>query len=173
MFALLPLFLLAAPATAATPEIITTAEQSATATPKEKAQNATEMMSEMSAAVTTVTKLLEVANGERAKSAEIVKCLEDKLPQLRTIYEISGRAHTGMKTHLAEGEMARADQEYRQLAVLFGRAKEILAAAQQCVKSAAGQSGKTASVISGGAEGTVEGIEEYIFVDLGSDVTAT
>jgi len=173
MFALLPLFLLAAPATAATPEIITTAEQSATATPKEKAQNATEMMTEMGAAVTTVTKLLEVAKGERVKNAEIVKCLEDKLPQLRTIYEISGRAHTGMKTHLAEGDMAHADQEYRQLAVLFGRAKEILAAAQQCVKSASGQSGKTVQSVSGGTEGTVEEIAEFIYVDLGTDITPT
>ena len=165
MIVLLPLMLLTAPsARAATPEITSTAEQSATATPKEKAQNASEMVAEVDAAVTTGTKLLESAKAEKTKNQEMIKCLEDKLPQLKTIQEIAGRSNTAMKTHMAGGDMATADREYRQLAVLFGRAKELLAAAQQCVKSTQGESGKTASSISGGTEGTVDSIDEYIDV---------
>ena len=152
MTLLLPLLLLAAPAQAATPGVSSTVEQSSTATPKEKAQNAGEMAAEVDAAVSTVSKLLETAKNDKPKNEEMIKCLEDKLPQLSTIKEIAGRTHTAMKTNLASGDMAHADQEYRQLAVLHGRAKELLTSAQQCVKSTAGAPGKSNNSISGGSD---------------------
>jgi hypothetical protein len=153
MTLLLPFMLLAAaPAHAATPGLESTVEQSSTATPKEKAQNAAEMAAAIDAAVTTVTKLLETAKNDKPKNEEMIKCLEDKLPQLTTIKDISGRTHTAMKANLASGDMQHADQEYRQLAVLHGRAQELLVAAQQCVKSTTGEPGKQSSSISGGSD---------------------
>lgn len=171
MTLLLPFMLLAgAPAHAATPGLESTLEQSSTATPKEKAQNATEMVSAIEAAVTTVSKLLETAKNEKPKNEEMIKCLEDKLPQLSTIKDIAGRTHTSMKSNLAQNDAVHADHDYRQLAVLHGRALEILAAAQQCVKSAAGEPGKSSNSISGGSD-AIE--QQDVEIPLTIDISPT
>ena len=165
-------FLGSSPARAETPGISSTVEQSGNATPKEKATNAAEMMSEIDAAVVTVTKLLETARNEKNKNDEQIKCLEDKLPQLKTIQEIGGRTNTSMKSKLAGGDMAHADQEYRQLAVLHGRAKELLVAAQQCVKNTKGDPGKTVSNVSGGSDGVAIDDPPEVIQDAGLVGTA-
>jgi len=156
------LLLVGSPAEAATPGVSSTVEQSSTATPKEMAKNATEMIGEIEAAVTTVTKLLETAKNEKPKNEEMVKCLEDKLPPLVTIKEIAGRTHSEMQSQLAAGQ---GGKEYRQLAVLHGRATELLAAAQQCVKSTAGSPGKSNNSITGGSDAI-----EVAEVDIAPDV---
>jgi hypothetical protein len=164
--------LVSEPAAAATPGIASTLEESSNSTPKEMTEGAAEMLGEIDAAVVTVTKLLETAKNDKKKDAELVKCLETKLPQLTTIQEIAGKTNTAMKLSLATGKAGRARGEYRQIAVLFSAGKEVLAAAQGCVKSVAGEAGTSTTSISGNEAPIVEEIEPEIPVDIGPITTA-
>ena len=76
-----------------------------------------------------------------------------------------------MEQHLAASDLAHADQEYRQLAVLLSRAREFLVEAQQCVKGAGSTKGKTASSLTADESGnTIDELEEEK-LEFGSDVT--
>lgn len=162
---------LAGSASAATPGIATTLEDSSNSTPKEMTEGAAEMIAEIDAAVVTVNKLLETAKQDKKKDDELIKCLESKVPQLKTIQEIVGKTNTSMKQNLASGKTGRARSDYRQVAVLFSAAKETLVAAQACLKSAGGDPGKSSNTISGG-EAAMEEIETEIPVDVPEVTTA-
>ncbi|MBM4366943.1 MAG: hypothetical protein FJ102_12090 [Deltaproteobacteria bacterium] len=153
--------LASAPAEAATPGVVGELEQSASTTPKQKSEFAAAAVSEIDGAVTTVSKLLETARNAKEPDKEEIQCLEDKLPQLTTIAEVAKKTSTSMEQHLAANDLAHADQEYRQLAVLLTRAREFLVEAQQCVKGAGSTKGKTASTLSSDdAANTVDGTDE-------------
>lgn len=161
----------ASPALAATPGVVGELEQSSTTTPKQKSEFATAALAEIDGAVATVTKLLEAARNAKEPDKEEIQCLEDKLPQLTTIAEVAKKTSTSMEQRLAAGDMARADQEYRQLAVLLSRAREFLVEAQQCVKGAGSTKGKTASSLTADESGnTIDEMEEEKF-EFGPDVT--
>lgn len=134
------------------PGISTTVEQATTATPKEMATNAAEMMGEITGAVSTVDGLLKAAEGEKKKNEELIKCLKDKLPQLQTIAQVSGEVDQALKAELAVNG-AQSGPKYRQLVVLHGRAKELLIAAQQCAKGTAGDPGTSTASVTGGSDG--------------------
>lgn len=150
-----------APAEAATPGVVGELEQSASTTPKQKSEFAAAAVSEIDGAVTTVTKLLETARNAKEPDKEEIQCLEDKLPQLTTIAEVARKTSTSMEQHLAANDLAHADQEYRQLAVLLTRAREFLVEAQQCVKGAGSTKGRTASSLSSDdAANTLDGTDD-------------
>ncbi|MBM4390150.1 MAG: hypothetical protein FJ090_03430 [Deltaproteobacteria bacterium] len=153
--------LVGAPAEAATPGVVGELEQSAGTTPKQKSEFAAAAVSEIDGAATTVSKLLETARNAKDPDKEEIQCLEDKLPQLATIAEVAKKTSTSMEQHLASNDLAHADQEYRQLAVLLSRAREFLVEAQQCVKGAGSTKGKTTSTLSSDdAANTVDGTDE-------------
>ncbi len=151
-----------APAHAEAPGITTSVEQASTATPKEMATSAAEMMKDITASVSTVEQLLKAAESDKKKNEELVKCLKDKLPQLQTIAQISGDVNNDLKAELASGTHGGA--KFRQLVVLHGRAQELLVAAQQCAKSTSGDPGKTVSSVSGGGEGLK--VDDEVPVDI-------
>ncbi len=166
---LLPLLLLVTsqPARAESPGISTTVEQASTATPKEMATGAAEMVKEINAAVATVSELLKAAENEKKKNEELLKCLKDKLPPLETIKEIAGEKDNQLKIALASSN--HADTVYRELVVVHGRAKVLLVEAQQCAKSAAGDPGKTVSTVTGGTDGLLDDKEREVeIIDWGT-----
>jgi hypothetical protein len=165
------LHLAAAPAEAA-PQVSSALEDTSNSTPKEMTEGAAEMLGEIDGAVVTVKKLLEVAKSHKKKDDELVKCLTAKVPQLTTIQELAGKANTSMKSRLASGNEKLARSEYRQVSVLYKAAMEGLVAAHACVKSVAGEPGKSTSSISGGDQFTVEDVETEIPVDAGLETTA-
>ncbi|MSQ00517.1 MAG: hypothetical protein EXR71_01330 [Myxococcales bacterium] len=166
---LLPLLLILAspPARADSPGITTTVEQAATATPKEMALGAAEMVKDINAAVATVAELLKAAENEKKRNEVLVKCLSGKLPPLETIKEIAGEKDRELKIALASS--THPDRTYRELVVLHGRAKDLLVAAQQCAKSAAGDPGKTVWTVTGGTGGLLDGEEREVeIIDWGT-----
>lgn len=166
---LLPLLMLliSAPALAESSGITTTVEQAATATPKEMATGAAEMVKEINAAVSTVSELLKAAENEKKKNEELLKCLKDKLPSLETIREIAGEKDNELKLALASA--GHPEKTYRELVVLHGRAKELLVAAQQCAKSAGADPGETVSTVTGGSNGLLdEEKREVEIIDWGT-----
>ena len=148
MTLLLALSLVSPDALAAAPGVVGELEQSADTTPKQKAEFVASALAEITAGVATVEKLLETSRNSKEKDKEEIQCLEEKLPQMKTILEVTKKTNTAMESHLAANDMVHADQEYRQVAVLLSRAREFLADAQQCVKGAGTSSGKTASSLS-------------------------
>jgi hypothetical protein len=123
--------LFAAPAAAATPGVSAELEMSSTTSPKEKVDFARTAIDEMSASVKTVEKLLEQA--EKDKNVEHVDCLQRKLTPMRALLEVSKASNTSMQQSLAASEIARADQEFRKVAVALTKSRDFLAEAQGCV----------------------------------------
>ena len=163
MSLLLALTLGTSPVVAATPGVVGELEQSAETTPKQKAEFVASALSEIAAAVTTVEKLLESSRNSKEKDKEEIQCLEEKLPQMKTIHEVTKKTNTSMEGHLASGDLTHGDQEYRQVAVLLSRAREFLAEAQQCVKGAGKTTGKTASTLSqDDSANTIEEIDDRL-----------
>lgn len=163
MTLLLTLFLAVSPSLAATPGVVGELEQSAETSPKQKAEFVTSALGEISAGVATVEKLLEASRNSKEKDKEEIQCLEEKLPQMKTILEVTKKTNTSMELNLSKGDLIHADQEYRQVAVLLTRAREFLADAQQCVKSAGTTTGKTASTLSqDDSANTVDEIDEIL-----------
>ena len=148
MTLLLAMSLLGAPAHAESPGVVGELEQAGETTHKQKAEFVSAALQEIEAGVSTVTKLLETARNAKQPDKEEITCLEEKLPQLKTILEVAKKTNTAMESHLAASDMVHADQEYRQVAVLLTRAREFIADAQQCVKGAAASAGKTSSSVS-------------------------
>lgn len=168
LLSLIPL-LLSAPAFAESPGITTSVEQASTASTKEMATSAAEMMKDIVGAVSTVEQLLKAAEDEKKKNEELIKCLKDKLPPLQTISQIAGDVNNDLKIELANSGASHADAKFRQLVVLHGRAKEVLVAAQQCAKSTSGDPGKVAYSITGGTEGLT--LDDEIAVDVIPEVS--
>ncbi len=166
------LCLLAEPALAATPGIASTLEESSKSTPKQMAEGAAEMVAEVDAAVATVAKLIESAKATKKGDAELAKCVEAKMPQLVTIQELARKTQGTLKRNLAAGKTGRAGGDFRQIAVLFAEAKAVLASAQACVSSAAGDPGKSSSSVTGGESTLVEEIDPEIDVDVPIVTTA-
>lgn len=119
------------PAFAATPGVSAELEMASTTSPKEKVEFTRRALEEMSTGVKTVEKLLEQA--EKDKNVEHVDCLQRKLTPMRALLEVSKASNTSMQQSLAASEIARADQEFRKVAVALTKSRDFLAEAQACV----------------------------------------
>lgn len=161
--------LLSGSAYAEAPGISASVEQASTATPKEMATTAAEMMKDITGAVTTVEQLLKAAESDKKKNDELIKCLKEKLPQLQTTSQIAGEVNNGLKLELANSGSQLAGAKFRQLVVLHGRSQELLVAAQQCAKSTSGDPGKQVTSVSGGSDGLE--LDEVGVTDVGSPVS--
>lgn len=117
-------------AAAAAPGVSAELEMAGSTSPKEKTEFARGAVEEMVTAVKTVEKLLEKA--EKEKIAEQVDCLQRKLTPMRALLEVSRASDVVMQRALATSETARADQEFRKIAVALTKTRDFLAEAQAC-----------------------------------------
>jgi len=154
----------AAPAIAQDSGVMGDLERTATATPQEKLQYASDAADEQRAALQQVQKLLDDAR--RQGETERIECLNERLTQVRALAQVTELAETAMREALASGQRDRADHEMRKIAVALGKTRQLVVEAQACVDdSSVASGGGTSVTVEGGMSG--EGNEtDQVTVDV-------
>jgi hypothetical protein len=147
-------------AAAATPGVTAELEMAGSTSPKEKTEFTRTAVEEMASAVKTVEKLLEQA--EKDKNSEHVECLQRKLSPMRALLEVSRASNTVMQQSLAAFEVARAEQEFRKVAVALTKTRDFLAEAQACVGNTGVNRGDASVAITETTQALVDTPDEVI-----------
>jgi len=105
-------------------------ERSASTSPKEKLEYASDSNSEMRDAVKTVSRMLESA--KRDSNVERLQCLNSRLTSIRALVQVSEAAEMAMRGALSKGQQERADHEFRKIAVALTKSRQLLAEAERC-----------------------------------------
>lgn len=116
-------------------------EQSGSTSDREKVEFSQAALTEMESAATVVSDLLESA--EREKDTVKVNCLTKKLSGIRALSEVSAGAKEDMERALSSGDTARAEMEFRKVAVALSKVRQFLAEAEACVGDADSTPGVT------------------------------
>lgn len=148
--------LLASPAFAQEAGISGELEQSATTTPREKAEFADGALAEIEGAVKTVETLLKDAESAKDKNIERIECLTRKLTPLKALSEVARQSANSMKQYLAANDGVHADQEFRKIAVALTKAREFLAEAQACVGDSDTERGESSATVTDGGDNYVD-----------------
>jgi len=138
-------------------------ERSASASPQEKLQYASDAVTEVRAGLKQIEKMIEDAR--RTGDTDQVECLTERLTQIRALTQVTEVAQTSMKDALSTTQQDRADHELRKIAVALGKTRQLLLEAEACGDEAGLASGQTSVKVEGGLTG--EGDETD---PLGTDV---
>lgn len=128
-------------------------EQSASTSPKEKAQFVDGALAEIADGVKTVEGLL--ADAEKEKNVEQIECLTRKLTPMRALLEVSKQSSNAMRQNLASNDVVHADQEFRKVAVALTKTREFLAEAQACVGDSGVERGDSSATVTDATENDV------------------
>lgn len=138
-------------------------ERTATASPQEKLQYATDAVDELRSTVKAGEKLMEQARGDGA--TDQVDCLGQRLAQLKSLAQVTEAAESSMKQALEVGNQDRAAHEMRKIAVALSKARQLNLEAQGCVDDSGVAIGKTVLTAEGGLDGE-EDETESLDVDV-------
>ena len=116
-------------------------EQSSQTSPEEKIRFTDMALEEMRASVNEVSKMVEVA--EREKAMVAIQCLSRKLTTMRALLEVSESSGITLKQALADGEYETAEHEYRKIAIALARVRQFRAEADACAGGGSAQPGTT------------------------------
>lgn len=138
-------------------------ERTASATPQEKLQYASDAVEELGGAVQQTQKLMDDAR--KAGETEQIECLGERLSQLKALSQVTEAAEISMKEALEVGNQERASHEMRKIAVALSKARQLSAEAQACMDDQGAISGNTQVTSEGGFEGE-ETETEQLDVDV-------
>jgi len=105
-------------------------ERIATTTPAEKAAYAHSANAEIKEAVSTMKGLKEAAGKDGDDDAE--ECVVPLHARASRLKPVSEKAEVDMKSAMADGNVERADHEFRKIAVAVSNVRSLLAESQQC-----------------------------------------
>jgi len=148
---ILTLLATSAPAWAQDPGVAGGLERTATTTPEQKLQYASDGVEELRAAVTEVSKLMEEAR--RNGDTEQIECLANRMSQLRALAQVVEMSELAMRDALEAGQEERANHEFRKVGVALSKSRQLLLEAQACVDQAGVASGDTVVRVEGGLTG--------------------
>lgn len=129
-------------------------ERTATATPQEKLQYASDAAEEQRAVLAETSKLLDDAR--RKGETDQIECINDRLSQIRALAQVTELAESAMREALASGQTDRADHEMRKIAVALGKTRQLQAESRACVDTTGAAADGATSVV---VEGTLSGDE--------------
>jgi len=130
-------------------------ERTATATPQEKLQYASDAAKEQRAAVVQVQKLADDAR--REGETERVDCVTARLTEIRALAQVTEASQAAMTEFLASGQRERADHVMRKIAVALGKTRQLVAEATGCFDDGATTAaGDTTVRVEGGLTGEVD-----------------
>jgi hypothetical protein len=109
--------------------------------PQQMAQEAAELLPQMTQGMTAVRNKLEEARAAR----DVVKvlCLKDKLMQLEVVIRSAADRYSAFRVALQRGDVEGARHEFAVLQVLRDRARELVAEADQCIGEETGLLGES------------------------------
>jgi len=143
-------------------------ERIASATPAERLEYSDDALEEMRESVKTASRLMEAAR--RDGLVDELQCLSKLVTPLRSLLQVSESADTAMRTAMADGATARADQEFRKIAVALTKSRQLASEAGRCMDSTALQSGDTVTSWQGPATAGDDSIDPgFTPFDLGFD----
>lgn len=116
-------------------------ESTESTSPEEKVRFTRSAIDEMKADVKSVSKLLDGAQKEG--DAEAIECVRTKLASIKALLEVTERSDGAMTEALAAKDMARADHEFRKVAVALSKVRQFVAESETCVGQKAVASGAT------------------------------
>ena len=120
---------------------------------------------EMVAGVKQAEKLLETAQKSNdPDKADQIDCVRDKLASLRILRDTVKKTQERMTTSIANKLTAKAEYDFRQVAVMRSKFQEILGEAEQCL----GRSGMAAATTQ--VDVSTQGVAEGDDTDLLSEV---
>lgn len=117
---------------------------------------------EMVSGVKSAEKLLESA--QKTGDADQIDCVRDKLASLRILRDTVKKTQDRMTTSIANKLTARAEYDFRQVAVMRSKFQEILSETEQCL----GKSGTAKGVTE--VEVSSQGVAEGDDTDLLSEI---
>jgi len=122
---------------------------------------------EMVAGVKSAEKILDSA--QKAGDADQIDCVRDKLASLRILRDTVKKTQERMTTSIANKLTAKAEYDFRQVAVMRSKFQEILGEAEQCVGKAGTAKGVTEVEVS--SQGVAEGDDTDLLSEV--DVIGT
>ncbi len=123
-------------------------EQSSETSPAEKQEFVTDANKEMEAAVKKLTKAM--SDAEREREAVQLNCLNKKLSSARTLSEVAESASAAMNAAIDENNLAKAEHEFRKIAVALQKTREFAAEGEACLGDAGSAPGITSVEVSTG-----------------------
>lgn len=135
-------------------------ERLAQTTPAEKQAYAQESVDEIVDEVRLVERMLETAR--RSGNADQIQCLNNRLVALRALLQVSSGAETAMGASITNQEAAKADHEFRKIAVAREKAQQLRAEADACLDSGlASDVGRTTTTVNGGTGSASDLVNPY------------
>jgi hypothetical protein len=106
-------------------------QQSSSISTQEKLDFTDAALSEMKDNIKAIRKLMDSA--ERDGDLDQIQCVRNKLASIQALLSVSERAQGAMKDALSNGQVDRAEYEFRKLAVAISKVRQFMAEAQACV----------------------------------------
>ena len=153
--------LVASPAMAQETGITGDIERYASSSPQEKIDYAATSNEEIREIIKAVAKMVEDARRENA--VEQLQCVNSKLIAIRSLQQVSEAAESAMNTALGEGNVERADHEFRKIAVALSKSRALRAEAERCGLDSGMESGDTIIDVEGGDDAEVDELREDVF----------
>lgn len=144
-------------------------ERTASTTPQEKVEYATQTNEEIRTSIQSITELVETAR--RDNNAERLQCLNTRLSAIRALVQVSEAAEVAMREAIVAGRIERADHEFRKIAVARTKTRQLQAEADRCVDDSGPVVGETVVAVDGDDVGADEDMSAvpYDPFDLGFD----
>jgi hypothetical protein len=115
-------------------------DRAATTSPEEKIAYSEDSNEEIAQAVRTVEKLRESSEREGATN-DTLQCLNSRLAAMKILASVARESDVRMRDALSAGETARADLEFRKIAIAVGKTRGLLAEAYTCTGEETVESG--------------------------------
>lgn len=137
--------------------------------PREMVQYVRNALEEMMGGLKSVSKLQEVAR--RQNDEEMIRCVQNKLSNVRALMMVSERASGAMKEAQGISNTQRAEHEFRKVVVSLAKVRQFVSDAAGCVGEGASSDGTSEVQVtqSGLTEGDdSSGLDDY-FMIIGID----
>ena len=143
------------------------------ADPRERVQYVRSALEEMMNGLKSVAKLQEVAR--RQNDDEMIRCVQNKLSNVRALMMVSERASGAMKEAQAVSNSQRAEHEFRKVVVSLAKVRQFVSDAAGCVGEGASSDGTSEVQVtqSGLTEGDDSSALDDYFLVIGVDPAPT
>ncbi len=137
--------------------------------PREMVQYVRSALEEMMSGMKSVSKLQEVAR--RQNDEEMIRCVQNKLSNVRALMMVSERASGAMKEAQGISNTQRAEHEFRKVVVSLAKVRQFVSDAAGCVGEGASSDGTSEVQVtqSGLTEGDDSTALDDYFMVIGVD----
>ena len=141
--------------------------------PREMVQYVRNALEEMMGGLKSVSKLQEVAR--RQNDEEMIRCVQNKLSNVRALMMVSERASGAMKEAQGISNTQRAEHEFRKVVVSLAKVRQFVSDAAGCVGEGASSDGTSEVQVtqSGLTEGDDSDALDDYFIVIGIDPAPT